>query len=289
MSDIMGARLDGSAGEGLEGSCGDWVRSGEAGGVEFFEARFGGHAFEKHRHDTYAIGLTESGVQSFNYRGALRNSTAGKVIVLHPDEMHDGHSGSDSSFSYKMLYIEPAQISAAQLAVCGRPCALPFAREVVSTNDTLASALLDAFRDDPEPLALDSLVVRLAEGLMAADPSAPQPLESPNLDVVSLERTRQFLEAETGRVVHSSELEAVSGLTRYDLSRQFRKLYGTSPYRYSLMRRLNSAKRCMGEGLSLAELALDAGFSDQAHFTRMFKAAYGVTPARYNQLKAERG
>jgi len=284
----MQEKLEGSAGEGLEGSCGDWVRSGvTAEGVEFFEARFGGHAFDKHRHDTYAIGLTKSGVQSFNYRGALRNSTAGKVIVLHPDEFHDGHSGSDRSFSYKMLYIEPARIAAAQRAVCGRPCALPFAREVVSTNDRLSSAVLDAFRDDPEPLALDSLVVRLAEGLMAADPSAPQPLQSGRLDEAGLERTRQFLEAETGRVVHSAELETVIGLTRYDLSRQFRKIYGTSPYRYSLMRRLSFAKDRLTEGASLAELALDAGFSDQAHFTRMFKAAYGVTPARYGRLRAD--
>jgi len=38
--------------------------------------------------------------------------------------------------------------------------------------------------------------------------------------------------------VHSSELEPITGLTRYELARQFRTVLGTSPHRYLLMRRL---------------------------------------------------
>ena len=42
-----------------------------------------------HRHDTYAIGCTLAGVQSFHYRRGLRHSLPGGVLVLHPDEAHD--------------------------------------------------------------------------------------------------------------------------------------------------------------------------------------------------------
>jgi AraC-like DNA-binding protein len=38
-----------------------------------------------------------------------------------------------------------------------------------------------------------------------------------------------------------------------------------------------------------SEVALAAGFADQAHFTRMFKAAFGLTPARYGALSAQDG
>ena len=51
-----------SGGEGLERSCGtgDWVRGrGPACGVELLRAWFGGRAYARHRHDTYAIGVTE--------------------------------------------------------------------------------------------------------------------------------------------------------------------------------------------------------------------------------------
>ncbi len=90
------------------------------------------------------------------------------------------------------------------------------------------------------------------------------------------------------RVVRSSELEAATGLTRYDLARQFRAAFGTSPYRYSLMRRLDCARAQLRSRRSLADVALAAGFADQAHLTRQFKAAFGITPARYRALGASR-
>jgi len=87
-------------------------------------------------------------------------------------------------------------------------------------------------------------------------------------------------------VIRSAELEEVTGLTRYDLARQFRAAFGTSPYRYSLMRRLDCARAELRRDRSLADVALTAGFADQAHLSRMFKAAFGVTPARYRALEA---
>jgi AraC-like DNA-binding protein len=55
-------------------------------------------------------------------------------------------------------------------------------------------------------------------------------------------------------------------------------------YRYSLLRRLDFARSQLGGRMPLAELALTAGFADQAHFTRMFRAAFGVTPGCYARL-----
>jgi AraC-like DNA-binding protein len=82
-------------------------------------------------------------------------------------------------------------------------------------------------------------------------------------------------------------LEALTGLTRYDLARQFRLLCGTSPYRYLLMRRLKFAREQIARRRPLGEVALDAGFADQAHFSRLFKATFGLTPARYRALSRD--
>jgi AraC-like DNA-binding protein len=73
-------------------------------------------------------------------------------------------------------------------------------------------------------------------------------------------------------------------LTRFEIARQFCALFGTSPYRSSLMRRLVATRGPPVTGRPLVDVALDAGFADQAHFTRMFTAAYGMTPARYARL-----
>lgn len=285
--------LRGGGGAGLERSCGarrsDWLRTRElSDGVQVLEAWFAGHGFDTHRHDTYAIGLTDVGVQAFDYRGAAEISTPGKVVVLHPDETHDGRAGTPDGFGYRIVYVTPARIHEAARAICGRPCPLPFVREPVTANEALASTVAAAFQLDPEPLAIDSLLLRLTEALLDADRSIPRDTRPIRLDVSALARVRQVLDAETTRVIRSSELEEVTGLTRYDLARQFRSAFGTSPYRYSLMRRLDRARASLRGNRSLADVALAAGFADQAHLTRMFKAAFGVSPARYRRLEAGR-
>src|SRR6266852_8144255 len=289
----MVTKLRGAAGTGLERSCeatrSGWLRSRElSDGVQLLQAWFAGHGFDKHRHDTYAIGLTDVGVQAFDYRGVAQIRTPGKVIVLHPDETHDGRAGTPDGFGYRIVYVAPARILEAARAICGRPCALPFVREPVTANQTLACAIEAAFQLDPEPLAIDGLILRLAEALLDADPSCGGATAPLRLHGSALARARQFLDAETTRVIRSSELEEVTGLTRYDLARQFRSAFGTSPYRYSLMRRLDCARARLRRNRSLADVALAAGFADQAHLSRMFKSAFGVAPGQYRALETSR-
>ena len=282
----MGGIVRGPAGEGLVRSCenGDWMRTATPGeGVELLRAWFGGRAFARHRHDTYAIGVTEAGVQTFDYRGRVERSVPGQVVVLHPDEAHDGRAGTGAGFGYRIAYVQPARIADALRAIRGRAEALPFVSEPVSANQTLAWAVTAAFRYGGEPLAVDAVVLALATGLIEEERGGRTAGPPRRLDHAALERARAFLDGQRG-VVRSDELEAVAGLGRFDLARQFRVAYGTSPYRYSLMRRLDRARsRLVGE-LPLAEVALAAGFVDQAHFTRMFRSAFGVTPGRYARL-----
>jgi AraC-like DNA-binding protein len=279
-----------SAGEGLERSCegplAGWIASARPiGGVELFRAWFAGEAYQKHRHDTYAIGLTDAGIQVFDYRGSTRASTPGQVVVLYPDEAHDGRAGTRDGFGYRIVYVEPSVLAEVIRVIRGRPYPLPFVSEPVSNNARLARAIEDAFRTPLEDLAIDSLIVDLAEGLIAGERGGAGPLVSRRVDVQAVERARQFLDAERTRVVHSRELESITGSTRYDLARQFRIMFGTSPYRYLLMRRLDFAREQLFLEHPLVEVACDAGFADQAHFTRAFRSAFGLTPARYRALR----
>ena len=124
-------------------------RPGE--GVELLRAWFGGRAYARHRHDTYAIGVTDAGVQTFDYRGRVERSLPGQIVVLHPDEMHDGRPGTDSGFGYRIVYVDPSRIADAIRTISGSPTPLPFVREPVSDNPALAGAVAAAFRCAPEP------------------------------------------------------------------------------------------------------------------------------------------
>jgi len=257
-------------------------------GIEILQAWFAGDAYDNHRHDTYAIGITDSGLQSYDYRGATQTSTPGSVMVLHPDELHNGRAGSTEGFGYRMLYVDPALISDAVRSVSGRPSALPFARESVSNNPLLSSAVqiasLGALQNS-ESLASDEILLLLAKGLIAADSSCINPRHKYSIDYRAVDLAREYLNAQEPRVVHSAELEKVTGLSRYDLCRQFKKVLGTSPYRYSVNRRLDMARRLIQQGHPLIELAFATGFADQAHFSRLFKAAFGMPPKKYAALK----
>jgi hypothetical protein len=80
-------------------------------GMQRLRARFSGHAYDPHRHETYAVGLTEAGIQAFRYRGVEQASTPRRTIVLHPDELHDGHAVAPEGFVYRMLYVDAVLIA----------------------------------------------------------------------------------------------------------------------------------------------------------------------------------
>jgi AraC family transcriptional regulator len=80
-----------------------------------------------------------------------------------------------------------------------------------------------------------------------------------------------------------AQLAAVVGLNTYHFARQFKAATGLPPHQYVIARRVERAKQLLqaGTDLSLAEVALSAGFSDQSQFSRHFKRLVGVTPRRF--------
>jgi AraC-like DNA-binding protein len=285
----MPLSLNDACGARLERLCDpdEWVDATRpAEGVELFRARLRGRPFSRHRHDVYAIGVTEEGVQAFAYRGTVERSLPGQVFVLHPDELHDGRAEGPGLFGYRQIYVNPDRIAGALPALTGRAAPLPFAPPVTD-DPVLARVVRTAFARAPEPLALDGLVLQLAAGLLRFSSAGHTGTLRCRVDLPAVERGRDFLQSRL-TIVQSSEVEAVTGLDRYQFARQFHAVYGTSPYRYSVMRRLDLARGWLRDARPLAETAIEAGFADQAHFTRTFKAAFGMTPGRYVKLTAAR-
>src|SRR5215470_1701393 len=211
----MAPSLGDVVGAGLERSCepDEWVDAiGPVDGVELFRARLRGRPFSRHRHDVYAIGVTEEGVQAFEYRGTVERSLPGQVFVLHPDELHDGRAEGPGLFGYRQIYVNPDRIAGALPALTGRPAPLPFAPPVTD-DPVLARVVRAAFADEPEPLALDALVLALAEGLLRLSATGPASIPHRRVDLPIYDRGRDLL---SNRIAegHSREVEAERGLDR---------------------------------------------------------------------------
>lgn len=281
----MDALVPPPASDRLERSCGgDWLRvSPDAGVVERVEAFFAGHAYDAHRHDSYALGITLSGVQRFDYRGREANSLTGDLIVLHPDEVHNGRAGGETGFRYRMAYVAPHAI---RDALGERATALPFVRRAVLGDARLRRALAALLSDLDralEPLEADGALAGIADTLLALDPSAAGRAAG-RIAGPAVERARAFLEANHHRTVGSHELEAITGLDRFEIARHFRRQLGTSPYRYLTMRRLARARALIRAGVALADTAMAAGFADQSHMNRQFKSAFGLAPGQWRRM-----
>ncbi|SDA54775.1 MULTISPECIES: AraC family transcriptional regulator [unclassified Janthinobacterium] len=255
----------------------DWVRrAAPVEGVERIEAWFHGNAYAMHRHDTYAIGRTLAGVQSFHYRRGKQNSLPGNTMVLHPDEAHDGQAGSEEGFQYRMIYVQPSLF---QDVLGGQ--ALPFLEGGVSSDARVAAAtaaLLQPVHHAIEALEQSDGLAELVRALAAV---AGLPGRRQNGDFLAARRAREYLHARHAQHVTLEQLEHATGRDRWSLSHDFRLFYGTSPYRYLTMRRLDAVRRMLIAGTPLADAAVGAGFADQSHMTRHFSKAYGLTPGRW--------
>jgi AraC-like DNA-binding protein len=248
------------------------------GAVDRVEACISGTAYAPHRHDTYAIGITLTGVQQFDYRGATRNSLRGELVVLHPDERHDGRAGDERGLRYRTAYVAPADI---QAALGGQP--LPFVEGGVSRDSRLRGAILALLADFDRPLtdlehqdALYDLAHALRDSASGAGPASIA-------NRAAALGARDYIEAHLDAGFSLGDLEHAVGHDRWQLSRDFRAIFGTSPYRYLILRRLDRARAAMRQGCGNAEAALAAGFADQSHFNRQFKRAFGLTPGGWRR------
>jgi AraC family transcriptional regulator len=78
------------------------------------------------------------------------------------------------------------------------------------------------------------------------------------------------------------QLAKESGLSKYYLDRVFRLATGLTPHNYVVALRLARAKCLLcTSGRAIADIAVELGFSDQSHFSKVFKDLTGQSPKRF--------
>jgi AraC-like DNA-binding protein len=254
--------------------------------VECFSARFISHVFDRHSHETFAIGTTFGGVQSFRCRGERRDSVAGHLMLFNPDEPHDGWAGSSSGFSYRMLYVSVdgvSQLVDGITAAEGRGPKLShgtFSKPLICDPE-LAAQLARAADDLLAPANSLQAAERLSQVLRemfrryagGRELDDQRPVANPRIS-----RVRELLECRYSEDVTIATVADVAGMSRVHATRQFTSVYGMPPHAYLNQVRIRHAKQRLLEGMAAADVAADVGFVDQSHFTRRFKRSVGVSP-----------
>ena len=134
-------------------------------------------------------------------------------------------------------------------------------------------------------LFVDPIVSAIANRFIAINyhtPVAEPGKQTQRLTHRQMQRIREFVEANLETDIRLEMMAGICGRSTEYFVRVFKATAGVSPYQYVLNLRIERAKALLGvEGASIADVALQCGFSHQEHLTRMFRRFTGVTPGRY--------
>ena len=102
----------------------------------------------------------------------------------------------------------------------------------------------------------------------------------------ALRRVREHIDKNLAEHIEISDLAMLTGLSPCHFARAFKQSTGMPPHRYLTSRRVQEAARLIeSTDKPLFEIALDVGFSDQSHFTRVFSAQIGESPSRFRHQR----
>jgi AraC family transcriptional regulator len=130
-----------------------------------------------------------------------------------------------------------------------------------------------------------TLAARLLRRYSDSETSMPK-LDTCPLDHVRLRRTLDYISENIEDDITLADLAKVGGQSLFHFARKFTLAMGVSPKRYVSRMRLDKAMAELAVAkLPLAEIALNAGFSSQAGFTRAFRRATRMTPLEYRRQR----
>jgi AraC-like DNA-binding protein len=262
-------------------------RAEQLGGLELLRATFVTHAFSRHTHDTFALGVVEDGLHSFWYGGATHLVPPQAIVVLNPDTVHTGQAARLSGYTtYRMLYPSPALVQQVADALWSRSRGLPYFPHPVIHDPDLAHQIRAFHLTVEHPTSALEREMRLMQVLTLlvlrhAEVRPAEPRRARDRGVVC--RARAYLDAHYADDVSLAHLARVAEVSPFYLARAFRADVGVPPHTYLEGVRVAQAKTLLLAGRALADVAFATGFVDQSHFTHRFKRSVGVTPGQYAQ------
>lgn len=256
--------------------------------LDALHAVFTTHAFARHWHDYYVVGLVEAGTQTFWCRRGNYATPRGGLILLNPGEAHTGEAADGAeSFTYRALYPTPSHL-APLMAELGRPDALPSFPSVRVDDPALADAFRQLHREldaDSPPIARETRWLSVLATLITR--YGAERLEPPSVgsEPRAVAQAQAYLHAHAAEPVSLATLAAEVSLSPFHLLRVFRRSIGVPPHTYLESVRIRQAQQLIAAGVPLAEVAYAVGYSSQSHFTTRFRRLLGVTPGRYRATR----
>jgi AraC-like DNA-binding protein len=243
--------------------------------------------YAPHAHATFSIGAITGGTSTYCNRDAQQQVHAGSVVLMNPGDVHACNPIDDQAWSYLMLYVDCVWLADLQQQQ-GFSQAPGFKRldSILSEDAQLYSGVLSLYQCLTSDLSLAdkqqtaerffSLMLELLDSPAAANAQVHK----------QLEQAANLIRQHCGEALKIEDMSSAAGLSPSYLNRAFKQHFGMTPHAYLLNQRIQLARNLLKQGQPLAEVALQTGFADQAHFQRAFKHLLAATPGHYQGQSA---
>lgn len=238
--------------------------------------------FPLHFHDFYVIGFMEGGKRHLWCKNEEYEAEPGDVILFNPRDPHYCAPVHGEVLDYRAINVNVDVMNKAIEEITGQPYELQFHRPLLKQSEIALSIqeLYDCIITHQPSMIREEAFYFLIEQLL----EDMVPREVQVCEDAGIVQIRQYLEEHYAENISLDTLAKLIYCSRYQLLRLFTKELGVSPYRYLQSIRISASKKLLGSGMSVHEVALACGFSDQSHYTHYFKSFTGITPKQYQRI-----
>lgn len=255
----------------------NYYKIGESNLLEIKTCRNELHSSKEHLHEELSIGFIESGASNVNVNGKNYYIEAKQAIVIYPFVSHKCQPIDKNNWKFTMLYINK-NLYKGMLDNLNHEHFLSivsFEKEDFRKVEQLINIIKNNKRAEDKEEAVAEL---LADIFINCD------MNIETIKDIELEKIRVYIENNFLEQWKLDDLENYFGFNKFRIIRSFKNRYNVTPVAYQLQLKVNYAKHLISKNTNLAEVALSAGFYDQAYFTKEFRKAYGLTPKQYMDM-----
>ncbi|MDN4602951.1 AraC family transcriptional regulator [Paenibacillus sp. F6_3S_P_1C] len=245
-----------------------------------------------HRHDAYEVYLFLRGNVNFYIENHCYHLEPGDLLVISPEEMHRSYIMDESEYeritiNLKKSYLRRMSTSSTSLSACfdyrpkGKGNIVHLDQEQLKQLLQLAGELENLLASDAygADVKINAVVAQL---MVAINVSFHNTTSIPTDIMPELVcKTMDYIEEHLAQEITLSKLAEMFYINSTHISRQFKKHTGLTLRSYILGRRIELAKYCLSDGLSITETCFQSGFRDYANFIRSFTRIVGISPGKF--------
>lgn len=243
-------------------------------GVEIKRCRNDPHAYKPHVHNELSLGYIIEGSTDLTLNEKTIHYGSGDGVIIPPLMTHRCAPNDINHWEYVMLFIDPGYY--------GDAVSFRQAKKLTGNHATKLMHFIEQLLIEKIPDTLENILIEL---LLEFG-------EKGNLETAaantgdSIKTIHDYILEHVNDDITLAKLQQISGLNKFTIIRNFKKLYVSTPAAFHLQYRVAEAKRLLSKGADVFDICEELRFYDQAHLIREFKRMYGITPGTYTeQLK----